>query len=124
MSENLQNTLEIEPQVSQLESKPNILQEESGGINAWLFFSSIFFITSIIFCIVGLVELVNPQDAKVLLGGDAYNYIIHSITSNGYLLISLVTAVLSVLSVLYAIFMRLKILLQINRLAMDFKNKN
>jgi len=124
MSENLQNTLEIEPQVSQLESKPNILQEESGGINAWLFFSSIFFITSIIFCIVGLVELVNPQDAKELVGGDAYNYIIHSITSNGYLLISLVTAVLSVLSVLYAIFMRLKILLQINRLAMDFKNKN
>lgn len=88
-------------------TQTNSQTEQSDGTVTWLFFSALFFITSIIFFIIGFVNLANIQDAEELVGGDAYNYIIHSIKSNGYLLISLINAIFSIITVAYAIFIRL-----------------
>lgn len=83
-------------------------KRSSGLAKGWLFATGIFFCLAFIHAIRGYSKLMNMNDAKAYVGGDAYNYIIHSINSNSYVLFAIFYAILAGVSMLCANFVRMK----------------
>lgn len=98
----------LETHISETKAQENIEVPDSTGTDGLLFFSVLFLIISFIFLIIGFIKLANPNDAAELVGGDAYNFIIHSIRASGYLLVALISGLISGIFGLYSILSKLK----------------
>jgi len=72
-----------------------------------MFVSAAFFFVSFVFAIIGYINITKTNNIDEVVGGDAYNYIIHFAQYNGFLLVSVVLALFGILTALYAIYLML-----------------